>query len=47
MWFCPVFPFDLDGDGADEIWFVDNVDSDHPLSLRGQRLARLAQWRCR
>ena len=40
-WFCPVFPFDLDGDGTDEIWFVDNVDPEHPLSLRGQRLARL------
>ena len=40
-WFCPVFPFDLDGDGADEIWFVDNVDADHALSLRGLRLARL------
>jgi hypothetical protein len=22
MWFCPVFAFDLDGDGVDEIWFV-------------------------
>ena len=41
IWFCPVFPFDLDGDGADEIWFVDNVDADHALSLRGLRLARL------
>lgn len=41
IWFCPVFPFDLDGDGADEIWFVDNADPDHPLTLNGLRLARL------
>lgn len=41
IWFCPVFPFDLDGDGSDEIWFVDNVDQEHPLGLNGLRLARL------
>lgn len=41
IWFCPVFPFDLDGDGADEIWYVDTDDPDHPLSLDGHRLARL------
>jgi hypothetical protein len=23
-WFCPVFPFDLNGDGTEEIWFVNN-----------------------
>ena len=40
-WFCPVFPFDLDGDGAEEIWFVNNIDADHPLSLRGRRLERV------
>lgn len=40
-WFCPVFPFDLDGDGTDEIWFVNNLDPDHPLSLKGLRLERL------
>jgi len=22
IWFVPFFPFDLDGDGVDEIWFV-------------------------
>ena len=32
VWFTPVFPFDLDGDGMDEIWFVRNTDKDHPLS---------------
>jgi len=41
IWFCPVFPFDLDLDGIDEIWFVNNIDADHPLSLRGRRLERL------
>ena len=37
IWFAPVFPFDLDGDGKDEIYFVDNVDPVHPLSKRGRR----------
>ncbi len=41
VWFCPVFPFDLDGDGCDEIWFVDNEDPRHPLSKRSRRLACL------
>ncbi len=41
IWFCPVFPFDLDGDGADEVWFVNNTDDDHPLSLQKRRLERL------
>lgn len=39
--FCPVSAFDLDGDGKDEIWFVNNIDLDHPLSLRGRRLERI------
>lgn len=30
--FCPVFPFDLDGDGAEEIWFVNNTDIHRPLA---------------
>lgn len=41
VWFCPVFPFDLDGDGVEEIWYVDTVDPDHPFSLDGHRLARI------
>jgi hypothetical protein len=36
--FVPVFAFDLDGDGVDEIWFVNNVSDRHPLSLRSYRL---------
>jgi hypothetical protein len=41
MWFCPVLPFDLDGDGVEEIWFVNNLDPQHPLGLRNYRLERL------
>ena len=41
IWFCPVLPFDLDGDGVDEIYFVDQVNAQHPLSLTGFRLRRL------
>ena len=41
LWFCPFLAFDLDGDGTDEIWFVDNVNVDHPLGASGYRLARL------
>jgi hypothetical protein len=37
-WFCPVEAFDLDGDGASEIWFVNNLKRDHPLSLKGRHL---------
>ena len=38
VWFCPVFPFDLNGDGVDEIWVVNNLNVDHPLGLSGYRL---------
>lgn len=41
MWFCPVLPFDLDGDGRDEIWFVNNLDPKHPLGTSSYRLERL------
>lgn len=41
MWFCPVLPFDLDGDGADEVWFVGNPDENRPLALSRYRLTRL------
>ncbi|MCI0477085.1 MAG: hypothetical protein L0Y55_12620, partial [Anaerolineales bacterium] len=41
VWFCPVFAFDLDGDGVDEIWFVNNLNRDHPLGISGYRLERL------
>jgi len=41
IWFCPLLPFDLDGDGADEIWFVNNLDARHPLGLSSYRLERV------
>lgn len=41
IWFCPVYPFDLDGDGVDEIYYVDNPNADHPLGLSHYQLTRL------
>ena len=41
MWFCPFLPFDLDGDGHDEIYFVNNLDDVHPFGLSSYRLERL------
>lgn len=41
-WFCPVFPFDLDGDGADEIYHVGNADEAHPFSLSAMELVALS-----
>lgn len=31
-WFTPVYTFDLDNDGTDEIYFVNNTNPDHPFS---------------
>ena len=53
IWFTPFYPFDLDEDGVDEIWFVNNVDPEHPLNIQGLRLERInsrtgetmGQWR--
>jgi hypothetical protein len=36
--FCPIFPFDLNGDGVDEIYFVNNTDPEHPLGISKYRL---------
>lgn len=41
MWFTPVLPVDLDGDGVDEIFLVGNRDASHPLSLGSRELWRL------
>ena len=41
MWFLPVLAFDLDGDGVDEIWFVNNTDTQHPLHLAEYKIERL------
>ena len=32
IWFFPVFPFDMDGDGIDEIYLINNRDPAHPLN---------------
>lgn len=40
-WFCPVCALDLDEDGVDEVWFVNNLDPKHPLGLSNYRLERL------
>lgn len=41
VWFCPVLAFDLDGDGIDEIWFVNNENADHPLGTASYTLCGL------
>jgi hypothetical protein len=41
MWFCPVYSIDMDGDGVDEIYFVNNTDPKHPLAHTAYRLERL------
>jgi hypothetical protein len=40
-WFNPVFPFDLDQDGVEEIWFVYNTSETHPLDIKTYKLARM------
>src|SRR5690554_188487 len=34
IWFSPLFAFDLDNDGIDEIWIINNTDPEHPLDHR-------------
>ncbi len=41
IWFLPVFPFDLNQDGSDEIWLVNNKDKEHPLNFYQFVLQRL------
>jgi len=41
MWFCPFFAMDFDGDGVDEIYFVNNTDPNHPLGVSNYKLERL------
>jgi len=33
VWFCPVYAFDLDDDGIDEIFLVNRSEPDHPLDM--------------
>lgn len=39
-WFCPVFAFDLDSDGTDEIYHLANPDADHPFAVSKYQLER-------
>jgi hypothetical protein len=41
VWFAPVFTFDMDGDGADEIYLVNNSDPEHPLDNDTSRVMAL------
>lgn len=41
IWFSPICAFDLDQDGADEIWIIDNKDIEHPLNFKKYVLERL------
>lgn len=42
LWFCPVFPFDLDGDGDDEIYLVTNSNPDFPFDCHAMVLEGLS-----
>lgn len=54
LWFCPILPFDLDGDGQDEIYHVGNPSQETPfnkdtmelvaLSCRTGKVLRSAPW---
>lgn len=41
IWFTPIYPIDMDGDGIDEIYLVGNTDAQHPLSHRTRVLERI------
>lgn len=41
VWFTPFISFDLDNDGIDEIWFVNNLNENLPFSLNSRVLERI------
>jgi len=41
VWYAPFISFDLDGDGVDEIWFLNNNNPDLPFSLNARVLERV------
>ncbi len=41
IWFSPIFAFDLDKDGIDEIWIINNNDPEHPLNYPHYVLQKL------
>lgn len=41
VWYCPFMSFDLDEDGVDEIWFLNNNNPNLPFSLNARVLERI------
>ena len=41
VWYAPFISFDLDGDGVDEIWFLNNLNPHLPFSLNARVLERI------
>ncbi len=41
VWFSPVYAMDLDKDGNDEIWIVNNRDPQHPMDFREYVLEKI------
>lgn len=41
VWYCPFISFDLDQDGVDEIWFLNNLNPNLPFSLNARVLERI------
>lgn len=41
VWFCPVLSLDLDMDGVDEIYFLNNLSPDHPFTFAYRKLEAL------
>ena len=40
VWYMPFMSFDLDQDGVDEIWFLNNLNPELPFSLNAQMCIR-------
>ncbi len=41
VWFCPLITFDLDNDGIDEIYYLNNINPDRPFSFVYRKLEAL------
>lgn len=41
IWFSPLFAFDLDQDGKDELWIIGNQNPEHPLNFAHYVLQKL------
>ena len=42
LWFCPVLPFDLDGDGDEEVYHISNATPDYPFNKDGMEVTALS-----